>query len=143
MEIRDLETAQHEAAHVVVGCAVGLRLRAAVVREEWDPHAKITIAGAAYFCGRAPREAWALMYAAGIAWDEMIGAPAWWHEIDERWARKHVNGPRGLIVVTRAATAMLAGLTREHARVTRALMERDLSGADIAAMARGEAIDDT
>jgi hypothetical protein len=40
----------------------------------------------------------------------------------------------------RAAAALLRTLGPEHARVTRALLERDLTGADLTALAHGERI---
>lgn len=141
-EIRDLETAQHEAAHVVVGCAVGLRLDVATVGEAWNGGE--LVAGGSWFrgvCGPRRREAWALMLAAGPAWDRVIGAPTWHSLYDRRELRRLVSGRHGLETMITAATALLAGLAREHAQVTRALLERDLTGADLAALCRGEELE--
>jgi hypothetical protein len=136
---RPLDVAQHEAAHIVVGTALGMRLRRAVLEQvpgwEWS--------GGVWFDGRASTtEAWGLMLAAGVAWE---------------WATVgHARGARGDLAVLRsmgvptrdrvralatASGAMLAALGAAHARVTRALLARDLTGADIAALARGERIE--
>jgi hypothetical protein len=127
---------------VVVGVAVGLRLDTASVGLAWNGLERI--AGGTWFrgqCGPRRREAWALMLAAGPAWDAVIGAPLWWSEYDRRALKPLVSGRHGYATVVRAATALLAGLAREHARVTRALLERDLTGADLAAICRGEPLD--
>ncbi len=135
---RPLEIAQHEAAHVVVGVALGLRLREAVLRVEalpggWEGHGYVLFRGVH---GGRQREALALMYAAGCAWEEAVGGGL--SEGDERLCRGLVTSARGVRVCVRAAGAMLAGLGAAHARVTRALLERDLTARDIATLARGE-----
>lgn len=143
VEVRDLETAQHEAAHVVVGVACGLRL----VRAEVASNAS----GFAWFRNAAGnkipkrrREAWALMAAAGPAWERMLRLPTWRHNesCDVAILRSLTSGRHGVETVIRAATAMLGVLTREHARVTHALLERDITGEDIAALCRGEEVGD-
>ena len=129
--MRSLAIAQHEAARVVVGVALGMRLRRATAAPAEG------LLGYAWFAsGHA--HAWALMYAAGVAWERAIGAPEWLEELDVRDVRTHAPGRGGLAACTRAAAAMLAGLGPQHALVTRALLERDLVGADIARLARGE-----
>lgn len=140
MEVRDIADAQHESAHVVVGVALGLRLlRASVGRVR---EGKYVLAGYAWFHSRGSdvrrREAWAMMYAAGIAWDRALGLPSVHSSLDLRELRKITSGRHGVETMVRAAGAMLAGLGPIHARVTRALLERDLSGSDLAAIARGE-----
>lgn len=139
MDVRDYAVAQHEAAHVVVGVACGLRLKAAIV----GARAGAGLDGVVLFRGGHHRhhEAWALMFAAGIAWDRIAGNPAWWSRCDRAALGEFTSGRCGAEVVVRAATAMLWGMRREHARVTGALMARDLRGEDIAALARGEAVD--
>lgn len=142
METRDLEMAQHEAAHVVVGCAMGLRLREVIVRVHWDPAERQYVGGVTCFDGRhGTRIAWELMGAAGIAWSKIAGCPWQWYRYDMRDLKRTVRSKRGRDAVIRASMAVLRTLPREHARVTRALLERDLSGGDIAAMARGENLD--
>lgn len=135
MHQRNLSVAQHEAAHVVVGVALGLRMRAAVLE---PARPGFTQSGYAWFPtgARRKREALALMYAAGVAWDRAVGDR--FTATDTRLVRAYVSGRHGVESCVRAAAAMLAGLGPAHARVTRALLERDLSGADITALARGE-----
>lgn len=137
---RPLNVAQHEAAHIVVGVALGMRMRRAVLEAEpgW------TWSGGVWFDGRSSTtEAWGLMLAAGCAWELATAG--------------HMRGARGDLAVLRsmgvhtrprvralatASGAMLAGLGVAHARVTRALVERDLSGRDVVALARGERLSD-
>ena len=133
MPPRPLDVALHEAAHVVVGVALGLRLRCVVLesRPGW------TWGGYAWF-PKGHKHALALMYAAGVAWDRAMVAPEWRKAEDVRLVRELAPGRGGLEACVRGAGAMLAGLGVAHARVTRALLEQDLRGADIAALARGE-----
>lgn len=128
--IPSLAVAQHEAAHVVVGCALGLRLRAATVRPKTSP----AIQGYVLFRDGSAT-ALGLMYAAGVAWDRALGedSPADRKLIHELGFT--VRDGRGLV---RAAGAMLRDLGGAHARVTRALLERNLGAVDIARLARGE-----
>ncbi len=125
-----LAVAQHEAAHVVVGVALGLRLRRATAQPSGRD------LGWAWFDGRArPRDvwAWALMYAAGIAWDEAVGdAPS---PPDVAEVRR--LAPRSRRACVAAAGALLAARGAAHARVTRALLEGDVTGADIEVLASG------
>ncbi len=136
---RPLATAQHEAAHVVVGCALGLRLARAALAPapELEPNED----GAAWFAV-APRhrQAWALTVAAGIAWERAATGERHPHAAsgDARLLRRLVRGRHARAALVRAAGAMLATLAPVHARVTRALLERDLGPADVAALARGE-----
>lgn len=149
-ETRDLATAQHEAAHVVVGAAVGLRLRRVVIGHVTEGRDVST--GYVWFLptyetpDRPPiprrREASALMLAAGPAWDLVMGNPRWWSDYDRRELRVLVPSVHGRRAMITAATALLAGLRREHHRVTRALLARDITGADLAALCRGEALED-
>jgi len=135
--------AQHEAAHVVVGCVMGLRFRKATVSREWDPIERDFIGGATYFDGRyGTHLAWEIMGAAGIAWSKIAGCPWQWHRYDLKELKRSVRTERGRRAVIRTAAVLLQGLSREHTKVTRALMERDITGKDLAAIARGEAIDD-
>lgn len=139
MALRPLDVAQHEAAHVVVGVALGLRLGRAVVgpatlgTEElagwcWFPAAQ----------SKRRRETGAIMYAAGVAWDRSIGAPKASSSIDLRRVRELASGKHGVETYVTAAAAILAGRTAAHALVTRALLEHDLGPSHIEAFARGE-----
>ena len=137
--MRSLEVAQHEVAHVVVGVALGLRMdRAALApAPDLDPHE----GGAAWFrVERRHRQAWALTVAAGVAWERAVTGQRWPHgsSEDARILRRLVRGRHAREALIRAAGAMLATLAPVHARVTRALLERDLTARDVAALARGE-----
>lgn len=136
-EVRALDVAQHEAAHVVVGVALGLRLRRAVVGSHWD--AGEWLLGYAWFAADdvTHREALSLMYAAGIAWDRSLRIHARSSSGDAAALRELVPGRHGRAAVVRAASALLGALTPEHARVTRALLEGDITGRDIARMCEG------
>lgn len=132
---RCLDSAQHEAAHLVVGVALGLRVRRVVI--EPAPAKGWTQPGYCWF-NAGPTLAESLMFAAGIAWERALGhGDPTDASIDAAWCRSLV-GPANVEASVRAAGAMLAGLGGVHARVTRALLERDLGPDDIAALARGE-----
>lgn len=132
MEIRDLETAQHEAAHVVVGAALGLRLaRAAIGPWRGD---RDVLGFAEFFEVRGDSTAHAIMIAAGIAWDRGLRFKPVHSEIDRKMCMKLVRGRRSLEACVTAAAAVLAGRMGVHARVTRALLEHDLIGADLATL---------
>jgi hypothetical protein len=138
---RDLQTAQHEAAHVVVGVALGLRLREAAIGEGSGHGAPGWLGYTLFDVPRSARMAWVLTLAAGVAWDRAVGdVPA--PDGDTRLLRRLGYRGRAVGALVAASGAMLAGLGAAHARVTRALLERDLTGADIAAIARGERPDD-
>ncbi len=137
--MRDLGDAQHEAAHVVVGVAMGLRLwRVTLVPEV---RGGSTWLGTTEWYQPMPREADLLMMAAGVAWERRVG------DLDHAAGdlsilrRMGVRGPRApgrLRALERAAWAVLMSRAGLHARVTRALLERDLTGRDVAKLARGE-----
>jgi hypothetical protein len=77
------------------------------------------------------------MFAAGLAWDKAVRDPRE-NRADRAAVLQLVSTRHGLDTCVRAAGAMLASLGAVHARVTRALLSRDLTGADVAALARGE-----
>lgn len=138
---RDLATAQHEAAHVVVGVALGLRLVDVRVTPD-DPHwhGEATFREHHWARSGARRTALALMCAAGVAWERAVDPHRGRYTAasDRAELRKLTRSRHDVESCVRAAGAMLATLGPAHARVTRALLERDLSGADVAALARGE-----
>jgi hypothetical protein len=136
---RDLATAQHEAAHVVVGVALGLRLRAASVGRTRDPdHGWIE--GWALFDQRGAHDAWAIMLAAGVYYEDRRGTPSC-AEIDRvalvKMCMRNANRARAYVI---AAGAILESRRAAWDAVTRALLERDITGADVERLARGEAI---
>lgn len=139
-KMRRVADAGHEAAHIVVGSALGMRMRKAVleVKPGWEP------SGGVWFDGRCgTTEAWGLMLAAGVAWELVLVG-------NSRYASGDISLLRAMGVDTRdrvralstAAAAMLTGLGPVHARVTRALVDHDLTGAEIAAIGRGERLSD-
>lgn len=140
MRKRSLDVAQHEAAHIVVGAALGMRMRRAVLeaRPGW------TWSGGVWFDGRASTtEAWGLMLAAGVAWEFATAGHARGARGDLAVLRSMGVGTRDRVrALATASAALLAGLGPAHARVTRALLERDLTGQDIARLARGERLTD-
>jgi hypothetical protein len=130
--------AQHEAAHVVVGVALGLKLGRVSALPWADGD------GYCWFPLPPGRRAWAdaVTGAAGVAWERAV-APAVGDAEGRQsadWAELLAATPSRHDAETcvRAAAALLAGLGGLHARVTRALLDRDLGPEDIAALARGE-----
>lgn len=142
MSARDAAVALHEAAHVVVGVALGLRMRRAVLKERalgggWFELGQVLFEGKP----QGPhREALALMYAAGIAWDRRHGEEDL-ERGDIELLRELSSGPHAVRTYIRAADSMIYTRSRTHRRVARALLERDLTGKDITALARGERLD--
>jgi hypothetical protein len=135
---RSLRVAQHEAAHIVVGLALGLKLRSASAL----PSAECE--GYCWFPLPPNRRTWAdaVLTAAGVAWERAVdpNEPDNTGHQSSDWAALLEATPTRHDAETcvRAAAALLSGLGGQHARVTRALLARDLTGADVAAMAHGE-----
>lgn len=135
---RSLAVAQHEAAHVVVGVALGLKLGRASALPWGDAE------GYCWFPLPPGRRTWAdaVTGAAGVAWERAV-APS---VADAEGVQCHdwaellaaVPSRHDAETCVRAAAALLTTLGGAHARVTRALLERDLGPDDIAALARGE-----
>jgi hypothetical protein len=136
MSERLFTDAQHEAAHVVVGVALGLRLiRVSLGEEKVGRH---TYIGTTEWHPRPwPAEAQRIMSAAGVAWERRGGDLA--HAAGDlaMLRRERVVGSR-LVAVERAAWAVLETRMGLHTRVARALLEHDLTGRDVSRMARGE-----
>lgn len=136
MPSRPLDVAQHEAAHVVVGVALGLSLCRAVLEQTNLGNGWVRY-GYVWFDWRGPAEGIAMAAAAGIAWDYASGVEPYAH--GDRQVMRHVSiRPRGIPVYVRAAGAILAQLGAIHGKVTRALLDHDLTGAHVQALARGE-----
>jgi hypothetical protein len=142
MRVRSLATAQHEAAHVVVGVALGLKLG----RASATPYADGD--GYCWFPLPPRRRTWAdaVTGAAGVAWERAVDPAVADADGVQRadWAELLAATPTRHDAETcvRAAAALLAGLGAAHARVTRALLERDLGPEDMACLARGERLTD-
>lgn len=128
-----LQDAQHEAAHVVVGVTLGLRLYRATIH----PHdGAPDDSGYAWFWD-GPREAELIMAAAGVAWERRVGDV--WHARDDiAWLRsRRVRGNARLVALERAAWAVLESRAALHARVTRALLEGDVTPRVLRTLVRG------
>lgn len=114
--VTPLSVAQHEAAHVVVGVALGLRLRRATLA----PRSKAWL-GYAWF-PHAHGARGSIMYAAGLAWERVAGN-ARWAGGDVECLRKRGHSRLDINAFARAAEALLSTRSVAHARVTRALVE--------------------
>jgi hypothetical protein len=127
-----LQDAQHEAAHVVVGVTLGLRLSRATIAPA-DPEAL----GLTEWAAPWPREADLLMTAAGVAWERRAGDLA--HAAFDLRAlrRMGVRGNARLVALERAAWAVLESRAALHARVTRALLEGDVTPRVLRTLVRG------
>lgn len=135
MTVRPFGVVQHEAAHVVVGVSLGARLRASSVTR-WSRGGDLLVGGWTWFPHSSDYQD-ALITAAGIAWERAVdGGLAAQDEIDLRTivGRSRVDFESCVI----AAGAILETRATAHARVVRALLEHDLTHADIERLARGE-----
>ncbi len=135
---RSLQDAQHEAAHVVVGLALGLRLYRVRLGVR-TTRAGDEVGSTDWYSKPWPREADLIMTAAGVAWERQSGGDlkdASYDLADLR--RAGIRGNARLRVLERAAWAVLMSRPGAHARVTRALLEHDLVEADVRKLARCE-----
>lgn len=134
---RRYDVAAHEAAHIVVGVATGLRVRRAVLGDEPN-HGDWRTYGAVWFYDRhAPVAALSLAYAAGCAWDRMLGEES---EGDFDLLRKMRYTRREIDALVVASSAILSGRMPIHRRVTAALYERDLDARDVARLTAGDRV---
>lgn len=139
---RALDMAQHEAAHVVVGVALGLRLRkAALGHAGFDIPGYATMGYSLFTVPRRKSTAWAITLAAGIAFERRLGDAYKTWRADYALLRKDGHSAHAISALVVAADAILETRRQVHARVTRALLQRDLTGADIEAIAKGERVD--
>jgi hypothetical protein len=122
---RKIQDAQHEAAHVVVGLALGLRLSRATVKREGDTLGYVEFQ-------KGAREAELITWAVGVAWERRFGDLE--HAAGDlallRAAR--VRGVARLRALERAAWCVLESRAGVHERVTRALLEDDVTPATLA-----------
>ncbi len=125
--------AQHEAAHVVVGVALGLKLREATINPSKRDRARGLVAYT-LFRPTSNHEAYAIMCAAGVAWEARQGFAS---AVDRRLIREHFPASAVRVFAT-AAAAILKEREAAHARVTEALLQGSISGADVARIAAGE-----
>ena len=126
----DTATAEHEAAHVVVGLALGLRLRRATLQP--TPIGRDGIAvGYAWFEHGKNYMAHAIMVCAGVAWDRRTGGDT---SHDYALAKHTLRYRADVETGVRVAREMLDSRRRLHARLTSELLDRDLTAADIEAI---------
>ncbi len=135
MSTRSLEDAQHEAAHVVVGLALGLRLDRVWLGATPEDDCITQWHGTPWY-----READILMTAAGVAWERRCGDLTHARSDIAALRRRGIRGNARLRALEVAAWAILTERAGAHARVTRALVARDLTGRDVRALARGERV---
>ncbi len=143
--MRNLAASTHEAAHIVVGVALGLRLRKAVIKRESEDG--WVSEGWAWFDNYGSSLSHAIMYAAGVVWERAHGRES---PLDYRYMLEElkVYMPKDQSIKENVETRTclrLAGLLlrshgKAHRHVTKALMERDLTHRDIRAIARGEKV---
>jgi hypothetical protein len=143
--MRDFFVAQHEAAHIVVGLTVGLRVRRAVLHET-PAHGTFTEYGAVWFNDRhASATQQGLAFAAGSAWDRCVAAPRPkgydWVDGDADVLRAMGYTRKEIGALVTASLAILTARMPVHARVARALYDRDLQAADVARLMQGEPLD--
>ena len=129
----DTGTAEHEAAHVVVGLALGLRLRKATIRPQPFGHSGIAL-GLSWFAHDRRYLAVGIMFAAGVAWDRRTGWADETTHTDYELARSTLKRRADVDTAVRLAGELIDGRRRVHARIASELCDRDLNAADIAAM---------
>ena len=129
----DLADAEPEAAHLVVGCALGLKLKRAFVRRQYDKDLKALVDGITYFSGFERRKlAFGIMACAGLAYERKINRGAdHYASGDIKLARMCFSSLHDIEVGVKLARELLDGRRRLHARVASELCDRDLGPADI------------
>lgn len=130
-----LSTAQHEAAHIVVARALGVRVTHATAQESSDAWGYVSHTDVRK---RRPLVE-ALIAAAGLVYEARAEGPrdASWAMSDYEDARRAARKAGvSLRVVVRLAGALLHERAAIHDRVARALCERDLTARDLRALER-------
>ena len=130
---RRADVAEHEAAHVVVGMALGLPFRAAKVGHEvWKD---FEILGYTWFGGRC-KVAHGVLACAGIVWERKFGRNRVHASADRQNARGYLGS--GVRTGCKLANEILVTRTEILGRVARELCDRDLGPKELAAMVVGE-----
>lgn len=123
---------------MVVGVALGLRLRVAAVGYQRLPDG-CHVEGYAEFDKRGASDAWAIMLAAGVYYEQRPGGSKAGAAGDLSALRalcwRNERRVRAYVI---AAGAILESRRAAWDAVTAALLERDITGADIVRLARGE-----
>ncbi len=125
----DTATAEHEAAHVVVGCALGLKLKRASIAHAQPGHDSSE--GFTWFQHGRDYLAFGVMVCAGIAWESRPGGEPAYAAADLKSARQIHRYRANVETSVRIAREMLDGRRRLHARIASELCDRDLGSADI------------
>ncbi len=124
-------TAEHEAAHVVVGVALGLKLLGASA----SPNLKHNTEGHALFRGvqgwGRRRLAFGIMYCAGVAYERRPGGNLDHSDTDFRLARACVSSVGDVQTGIRVADEIMAARRRALARVAAELLDGTLGPRDI------------
>ena len=129
------DAAEHEAAHVVVGLAVGLQFKRAALLEVNPKHLDPD-SGYCWFLGHRTKDRLALgiMYCAGAAWEAQHGRPAFARG-DLKLARNWLGlSAADVRAATRIARELLDSRRRVHARIASELCDRDLTARDVAGL---------
>lgn len=126
---RVVSDAQHEAAHVTVGVALGLRLISATALDSDD-----ALGTTVFWIGPHDRYAYMLMLAAGLAWERRCGDAV--HALSDVATLRGlgIKTTRAVQIVDRAAWALLETRAGIHAKVTRALLDGDLDSKSVRAL---------
>ncbi len=126
----DTATAEHEAAHVVVGAALGLRLRKATIAAgELNGH---VAAGYSWFYVGRKYMAFGIMACAGIAWERKCGRNGDAIAGDLEIARQVWDCRRSEIETgVRLARELIDARARIHSRIASKLCDRDLGPGDL------------
>lgn len=128
--------AEHEAAHVVVGLALGLPLKIARARlERWKG---IEIEGFVWFGAPSRRMAHGITACAGIVWENQPGGSKVGASADRAHAAYYLRTAESIRTGCKVASEIIRTRGAILARVARELCDRDLRPAELAEMVVGE-----
>lgn len=130
------DAAEHEAAHVVVGLALGLKLRKAALGYFDNPQHYLD--GFTWFSHGRQYLAFGVMICAGIAWERREGGNPSNAALDAKQAKQIHIYSANVETSVRLADELLRARRAAHARVARELCDRDLGPADVERLVIGE-----
>lgn len=131
-----IDTSFHEAAHIVVGCALGMRVRSATAEPSFRANGQ-RVLGLVSFCNADP-EALAIMFAAGVMWERRFG------DIDTAWGdlamlrQMRISASARLRTLETCAWEILRQRLAIHTTVASALRRGPLRHREIQRLAIGE-----
>ncbi len=128
----DTATAEHEAAHLTVGLALGLRLRKATIVP--SAHKRGILCGYVWFYSERKYLAQAIMLCAGVVWDRKAGFTPDDTTAGDLHQAKQLVSRADVPTCLKLAEEILDSRRRVHARIASELCDRDLSGADVEAL---------